>query len=307
VTFKLPDDATLADDFDLRSTFVRAYGFSLGRVKAESPSDAAAQVWRLVGDQEFSALHVWPRDRMSAGFRGYEPGFTDESRAAEAALRADAACLIASSELPTPSSQRVLDVVVVEPNEWLVGYHRTKSGPSRWPGGMREMQLPPDAVSRAWLKMEEALRWSKLPIRKGQEFVEIGCAPGGSCQAVLSRGLRVVGIDPAEVDPRVAEHPYFTHVRKRGADVRRRAFRKTHWLASDMNVAPSYTLDTIEAIVTHPLVHVRGLLLTLKLLDWALADDLPAWLERIGGWGFSRLRSRQLQHNRQEICVAALR
>jgi 23S rRNA (cytidine2498-2'-O)-methyltransferase len=255
-----------------------------------------------VGDQEFSALHVWPRDRMSAGFRGYEPGFTDESRAAEAALRADAACLIASSELPTPSSQRVLDVVVVEPNEWLVGYHRTKSGPSRWPGGMREMQLPPDAVSRAWLKMEEALRWSKLPIRKGQEFVEIGCAPGGSCQAVLSRGLRVVG-----VDPRVAEHPHFTHVRKRGADVRRRAFRKTHWLASDMNVAPSYTLDTIEAIVTHPLVHVRGLLLTLKLLDWALADDLPAWLERIGGWGFSRLRSRQLQHNRQEICVAALR
>lgn len=117
----------------------------------------------------------------------------------------------------------------------------------------------------------------------------------------------MIGIDPAVVDERVLAHPRFTHVRKRGADVRRRAFRKTHWLATDMNVAPQYTLDTVEAIVTHPQVHVRGLLLTLKLLDWKLADDLPEWLQRIRGWGYTKIRSRQLQHNRQEICVAALR
>ena len=38
-----------------------------------------------------------------------------------------------------------------------------------------------------------------------------------------------------------------------------------------MNVAPRYTLDAVEAIVTHPEVNIRGLLLTLKLPDWDLA------------------------------------
>jgi hypothetical protein len=47
------------------------------------------------------------------------------------------------------------------------------------------------------------------------------------------------------------------------------------------------------------------MILTLKLFDWKLADDVPACLERIRGWGYDA-RARQLQHNRQEICVAAI-
>ena len=52
--------------------------------------------------------------------------------------------------------------------------------------------------------------------------------------------------------------------------------RKVRWLTADMNVAPTYTLDTVEAIVTHREVHIEGLLLTLKLMDGTLA------LERAG-------------------------
>jgi 23S rRNA (cytidine2498-2'-O)-methyltransferase len=80
-----------------------------------------------------------------------------------------------------------------------------------------------------------------------------------------------------------------------------------HWLVVDMNVAPRYTLDTVEAIVTHPEVSIRGLLLTLKLLDWNLADEMPLHLARIRSWGFRDVRARQLTHNRQELCVAAMR
>ena len=74
-----------------------------------------------------------------------------------------------------------------------------------------------------------------------------------------------------------------------------------------MNVAPSYTLDTVEAIVTYPQVLVRGLLLTLKLPEWTLAAELPVYLDRVRSWGYPDVRARQLQHNRQEICLAALR
>jgi 23S rRNA (cytidine2498-2'-O)-methyltransferase len=72
-----------------------------------------------------------------------------------------------------------------------------------------------------------------------------------------------------------------------------------------MNVAPQYTLDTVEAIVAHPEVEIRGLLLTLKLLDWSLAAEIPNYLDRIRSWGYRDVKVRQLSHNRQEVCVCA--
>jgi 23S rRNA (cytidine2498-2'-O)-methyltransferase len=171
---------------------------------------------------------------------------------------------------------------------------------------MMPLELPADAVSRAWLKMEEALRWSQLPIPKGARCAEIGSAPGGASQALLGRGYSVIGIDPAEMHPAVLAHPQFRHIRRRAPQVPRREFRKIRWLTADMNVAPNYTLDAVEAIVTHPEVNVRGLLLTLKLPQWGLADHVPDYLARIRSWGYNVAHARQLQHNRREFCVSAL-
>jgi 23S rRNA (cytidine2498-2'-O)-methyltransferase len=303
----------LAEDFELRSVFARSYFFSLGKAGGASAQELAGEVWKLAGGRRFERLHVWPRDASEPGYRGYEPGTTEQSRAAREALLSAAAD---RQELPGDFALRaaearpgepVLDCTLVEPNEWWVGWHRARSVTSRWPGGLFDHPLPPEAISRAYLKVQEALCWSRLPVRAGEEFVELGCAPGGSSQALLERGLRVIGVDPALVDPRVAEHPAFTHLRKRAADVRRREFRSTRWLAADMNVAPQYTLDAVEAIVTHRQANVLGLLLTLKLLDWDLASEVDSWLARVRGWGYADVRARQLHHNRQEICVAALR
>jgi 23S rRNA (cytidine2498-2'-O)-methyltransferase len=162
-------------------------------------------------------------------------------------------------------------------------------------------------VSRAYLKMEEALAWSELPIQAGQRAVELGCAPGGASQALLGHGLIVLGVDPAEVDPVVLGNPSFGHLKMRGTEVRRRRLRGVRWLTADMNVAPQTTLDTVEALVTHPTVNVQGLLLTLKLLEWEMATHLDEYLSRIRGWGYSHVHAKQLAFNRQEICVAALR
>ena len=159
----------------------------------------------------------------------------------------------------------VMDCILVEPDEWWVGYHQAQRVATRWPGGMLELKLPPHAVSRAWLKMEESLRWSELPIADGGRCAEIGSAPGGASQALLDRGIVVTGIDPAEMAPEVLQHPNFTHLRRRANQVKRREFRKIRWLTADMNVAPRYTLDVVEEIVTHPQINIRGMLLTLKL------------------------------------------
>jgi 23S rRNA (cytidine2498-2'-O)-methyltransferase len=308
LTFKLPEGHKLQDDLDLKSVFARTHGYSLGKAVGGSLDLAAAEVWKIAGRRPYDALHVWQRDTAAIGHRGFEPHTTPAALVTEEAIRQRAGDVLLRplARIAEPGDL-VLDCILVEPHEWWVGYHRATDDERRFPGGLRNVSLPADAVSRAYVKMEEALLWSALPIAPGQKFVELGCAPGGASQALLNRGMKVIGIDPALVDPRVAEHANFTHVRKRGADVRRREFRGVAWLAADMNVAPNYTLEVVEAIVMHPEVKIRGLLLTLKLLEWKLAERVPEYLERVRSWGYAHVRARQLPHNRREICVAAAR
>ncbi len=275
--------------------------------------ELAAAVWKAGEGRTYQRIHVWERDRFAPGVHGFEPKITPAAVEAHRllvehcpqphCLSAHGVCRIHD---PARPGETVLDCVILEPGQWWAGWHRAKSVPSRYPGGLMPLELPSDAVSRAWLKMEEALRWSELPIVRGARVAEIGSAPGGASQALLARGLWVTGIDPAEMAPAVLAHPHFTHIRRRSPQVRRRDFRKIRWLTADMNVAPNYTLDAVEAIVTHPEVSIRGLLLTLKLPDWKLAARLPEYLERVRSWGYNVVRARQLQYNRREVCVAAL-
>lgn len=312
LTFKLPAEHDLADDFDLGSVFARAYGFSLGKVQGEDSAAMAAEVWRLWGDRGVDRVHVWQRDTAAPGDHGFEPSITPLAMETAAALAA--ACPKKERLHPAAFDLRqaarigdaVLDCVIVRPGEWWVGRHRARSVLSRWAGGILPLELPAEAVSRAWLKMEEALRWSQLPIPAGARCAEIGSAPGGATQALLARGFRVLGIDPAEMAPAVLSHPRFTHIRRRVVQVRRREFRSIRWLMADMNVAPNYTLDAVEGIVTHREVSIRGMLLTLKLFEWQLADQIPNCVERVRGWGFNHVQVRQLASHRQEVCLAAL-
>jgi len=309
LTFKLPPGEIARPDFRLGAVFARTWGFTLEKARAESLDAAAAEVCRFIGRQSYDALHVWQRDLAAVGQRGFEPHVTPAALAAEEAIRRHANTDTLSSPLSRVAEpgQRVLDCILVEPHEWWIGQHWAGDRASCFAGGLRQLAVPAEIVSRAYVKMQEALAWSALPIKAGQRCVEIGCSPGGASQYLLEQGLRVIGIDPAQVEPRILANPNFTHVRKRGSDVRRREFRGVHWLMADMNVAPQYTLDTVEAIVTHESVSIRGMLLTLKLLEWKLAEEIPAYMQRVRSWGYKQVVARQLAHNRQEICLSALR
>lgn len=302
LTFKLPAGAVPPDSLDLQSVFARAYGLSLGKATGTTPEERAGQVWELVGKLPIEALHVWPRDAYEPGARDYEPGMTPAVLEIAQALRsARHVATNASASIGT----LVADVVIVDDAQWWVGYHRVRSTASGWPGGLFPEALPADAVSRVYLKMLEAIRWAGFQIGPGQRVVEIGCAPGGASQALLNLGAKVVGVDPAEMHPLVLGHPRFRHIRRRSKEVRRLEFLDTDWLTCDINLPPNYTLDAVEAIVAYPGVRLQGMLLTLKLIDWSLASELPAYLDRVRSWGFRAVEARQLHHNRREVCVAA--
>jgi 23S rRNA (cytidine2498-2'-O)-methyltransferase len=299
-------------------TFAHTHGISLGKLVGSQLVELVEHFWEhpgiaaLVSSEKPLDLHVWQREPASNddGLQTYVTPLCDEI---ETALRAAApeAARVARTMVKhrhaTERNSHVLDVVLVEPNEWWIGHHVAVSRQERWPGGGMPVQLPHDAVSRAYAKLEEAIAWSNLPLVAGDECVEIGCAPGGASQALLNRGLFVTGIDPADVDPVVLAHPRFRHLKKRGTDVRKHEFEGVRWLAADMNIAPDSTLDEVEAIVRHPGISIRGLVLTLKFADWSRAEKLPELISRVHSWGYRDVRTRQLVTGGQEICLVALR
>lgn len=316
VTFKAPEPVSLAGPELPRMTFARTRGLSLGRVEgSDQLSTLAGQLWQTPAVSQLQqshgplALHVWRRDESVPGERGFEPGRCELSKLVRQAVVAAAPEGALRDASTAPTDGVALDVTLVEPNVWWIGAHKLVSRTDRWPGGVPALELPEHAVSRAYLKMAEALKWSAMPCRSGDVWVELGCAPGGASQALLDRGMGVIGVDPAEVDPQLAEHPDFLHVRARAGDARRKQFEPARWLAADINAAPNYTLDAVEPLVNYASLQFRGLLLTLKLPDWSLAQPaaLDACRQRVLSWGYRDVRLRQLAFNRRELCLAALR
>jgi 23S rRNA (cytidine2498-2'-O)-methyltransferase len=339
LTFKLTDDLALERDFDLKNIFVRCAGFTGPRLQwQDNEQELVKQLTELFVNFKGKHLHIWSRDLHLPGSREELAATEDASAAEEPADEETGAAAEGQSMYPPGTSPRlaelirivrqaarsiegrefavnriakqgeqVFDLILVDEDQVWSGWHQAASVASRWPGGIPQLPIPENMISRAYLKMVESLQWSRLPLKPGNVCAEIGAAPGGSCQALLDRGARVIGVDPAEVDPRIANHPNFRFVRGRGSEVKCREFRDVTWLFADTNVAPNHTLDTIERIVTHESVHVRGMILTLKLSQLELANDLPQIFERVKQWGFSYVRARQLAYNRREFCLAAFR
>lgn len=310
LTFKGPEGQELPDDVELGCVFGRAFGISIGGVQGDSTTELVHGVWQNVEQalpkRNFDVLHIWQTDRNLPGRRGYVPELGEQVPEVREALLAEAGERIqAPLRTYTEPGELVLDVILIDKQHWWVGYHRVCRGHLPWPGGLSEQELPQHAISRAYQKIEQALEWSQLPLEPGQVVCELGSSPGGTAQALLERGLHVIGIDPAEMDPAVLEHPNFTHIRRRTPAVPRKVYQSVDWITSDMGVYPNYTLDAVEEIVLRPGTHIRGLLLTLKLFRWELAEEIPALLERVRSWGFAEVHARQLQYHKQDFALAA--
>jgi 23S rRNA (cytidine2498-2'-O)-methyltransferase len=294
VTFRLPEGFEPGDDFFPDLVFARCCVRSLGQVTGVDDAARAVAAATLAGVGPWAALHVWPRAaRVDVDVAAIRRSFA-------AAVGAAAAVEVARP------GDLVLDCLVDSPDRWWIGWHRAGLPPSTWPGGCYPGSLPATAVSRAWLKLDEAIATFDIPLEPGATAVELGAAPGGASQRLLEAGLDVVGVDPAPVDPRVAAHPRFRQWRLRARDAKLKAFRPFDWIVCDMNIDPRGSMAELGRIAAAPGVRPRGILATLKLPDWSRAAELAGWLDAFREWGYEP-RARQLSTGGREVCVAALR
>jgi 23S rRNA (cytidine2498-2'-O)-methyltransferase len=317
-TFKLNE---AANDFELGSVFAQHWGFSLGA------AETAEQVHTLATNAEL------PWSSLSRARLRLFVSERDEGE--EAAVKAQAAPPSATTRVDTLRSELlklgrelfdvqgppalgdwVLDVVVPrEPDEALfVGYHRHDAKRARVPGGVTRVLPPSHAPSRAYSKLQEALAWSELPLRAGQNAVEIGCAPGGAVLALLERGLTVTGIDPAEMAPELAPHiksGAFVHLKQAVGEVTQNDLPKqAQWLLCDANLAPQTALRYLSRMAKMLRPHLQAIVFTIKLNDERIVAALPELFEALGKLSKKpadqALRAIQLPSHRREI-VAVLR
>jgi len=315
VSFKM---ATLPENVAERSIFARTVAMSLGKVDTDQHDALAAEVWNIVAEHPLfvNRVHVFGRDPLPPGEHDFEPHISPDLLQLHRQIIAQSPktkFLGTGAEdmmQPAQSGETVLDVVRIEPNLFVVGTHTIMAGSpihATYSGGMVPVALPTDVVSRAYLKFYEGFLWSGIALDSGDRCLDIGASPGGCSQFLLQQGGRVFGVDPGAIHPVVLHHPHFTHVRNRIKETKRSLFRDVRWITADMNVAPNYTLDALEAVVEKAGDSVQGLLFTLKLTRWELADTLPMLLDRIRSWGFADVRMKQLVFNRQEVMVAVRR
>lgn len=202
--------------------------------------------------------------------------------------------------------ERVAEVVLVGPDETWIGTHVHGAAHSIHPGGWWPEEIPPEAPSRAFAKLEAVLAWFGLVPNAGEHAVELGSSPGGASWSLLLRGLEVTGVDPAEMDPRVLAHPAFHHLPVSATALSIDALPpRVEWLLADMNVAPRLTLRTARTIAA---AHApRAIVLTMKLKQWELARALPDWIAEVRGWGYREVHAKQLSPHRQELALVAWR
>ncbi len=255
VTFKIAiEDKKIPHDFLLNSVFARSYGLSLGKAKTVEDLIEFAKKISAIASNEGAAmrLHIFERDHYSHSEtpKDFVSGIQAKKILSEVRTALKDSSHLFHSDVISHIGDIVIDLVVVEENEWWLGVHAhtMQHAPHLgYPGGAPVIKLPEESPSRAYLKLEEALVYFDVPMRKGEVAVEIGSAPGGASFALLEHGLKVVGIDPAEMDPLILKNSNFTHIRKPVANVLREELpEKVHWLLLDMNVAPNVSVFQVD-------------------------------------------------------------
>ncbi|MBU6374825.1 MAG: hypothetical protein KGQ59_02410 [Bdellovibrionales bacterium] len=316
ITFKDFEGSPLSPDFQLRSVFARSYGVSLGNVDASDPVPeiitAAEEISRSF-ENSLLRLHVWERSEFVPGEEppGYISGVV--ARELESRLRIQAPQIFYPG-LEAKVEELVLDVIVLETKEKpkvFLGFHRHQREHDPWPGGEIPVELPTSAPSRAFLKLEQAIRWGRLPLAAGDTAVELGSAPGGASYSLLLRGLEVWGIDPGAMSPVVWTDPRcekrFHHVKKAFSDLNEKDLPSSaQWVVLDINGPARVSLPYVEQLLLRYKPELMGAVLTFKLNDPKHSRHIPEWITRLSELGLRQVRARQLPSNKREICVIGL-
>ncbi|MBI3959924.1 MAG: 50S rRNA methyltransferase [Chloroflexi bacterium] len=183
----------------------------------------------------------------------------------------------------------------------FLGLSPTNLNLSDWAGGVRRFAREEGQISRAEFKLLEALEVFRIDLPPRGVALDLGAAPGGWTRVLRQREQFVTAVDPAELDPRLAEDRGVRHKRMTAEEYLADEPDEFDLIVNDMRMDAR---DSARLMVAYAgQLHRHGLaLMTFKLPG----DDRKRIIEH----AFNILRqryviagARQLFHNRSEITV----
>ncbi|MBU8899891.1 23S rRNA (cytidine(2498)-2'-O)-methyltransferase RlmM [Corallococcus sp. M34] len=265
----------------------------------ESVAQAAARAVAALSTRGPWAVQAFTPDTPRANTQ------TARAEALEAAVRAQLpAERLLDDEQRAREAGALLVGLCVAPEGVVVGAVAASEALSLAPGGRRRMKRAGESPSRAAMKLEEALDGLAFEPGRGDVCVDLGAAPGGWTQRLVSRGARVVAVDPAKLMPELAAHPRVRHMQESAFAYAPE--EPVDWLFCDMAWRPLEVAQLLAKWGRRGWAH--HLVANIKL---PMKDKNP-WLMRVrhtlaGEGGWEGISVRQLYHDRDEVTVTAHR
>ncbi len=196
----------------------------------------------------------------------------------------------------------VLSVVLHEAHAYI-GLSTIRENGNPWAGGMRHYKIGDDTISRAEFKLQEAMALFALQLPAKGTAIDLGAAPGGWTAVLRRLGMKVVAIDPADLDERVANDSGVTHM-KMTADVALLDIHDADCVVNDMRMEPFFSTKIMNAAAAS-LRSGAWAVMTLKLPHENPVPVIHAALKTLSK-EYDCIAVRQLFHNRHEV-MAILR
>lgn len=195
-------------------------------------------------------------------------------------------------------------VIMTGPDEFWVGSYTLQSHHFQTPGETSSI-LQKEVPSRAYYKMAETYEAFDLPFDHQETILELGSAPGGASLFLLEQDLKVLGVDPGEMDPQILKHYDFKHIKKPFENLSESDFKNSvDWIISDINLPPTVVLREIFRLLTF--LEPRGIIVNLKLNDLKHLEIVATIREQMKRQGFSKVELKYLPSHRKEIALIAL-
>lgn len=194
---------------------------------------------------------------------------------------------------------------VLTPAEGYLGLSHATDNLSDWAGGARRFQREEGQVSRAEFKLLEAMELFSLSLPAGGLALDLGAAPGGWTRILRQHDMRVVAVDPGELDGRIATDPAVKHMRQTAQNYLQRTAEQFDVILNDMRMDARDSAQVMVGAAGKLKEHGWGLL-TLKLPQKGMEKVVAQALEVLRR-GYRVAGARQLFHDRSEITVAVRR
>lgn len=211
------------------------------------------------------------------------------------------AALIAAHVDVVPGKAPMTVHVCITPLQTCIGLANSQATLSDWPGGRVRLRKMPDQVSRAALKLEEAIAVFDLALERGATAVDLGASPGSWTQVLRRHGVIVHAVDPAALAPSVLQDQDVIHHRVTAQEFLANTGLQVELIVNDMRMSIA---DSCELMLgaRRCLKHGAMAVMTLKISEQDAVRAVEDAIATLRG-GYRVRWARQLYHNRREVTV----